>query len=135
MTKEEKQEFINFFNTNPDTEQAKQNLMENKIMRKANTNKAATVVAPKANNKVAAKTTKSKAVKQTGGLKIETGIAIPPARRGASEFTQVARQMKIGQSVLVDTLPKGLYNFGKKNNMKFSNRKMEDSKIRIWRVA
>lgn len=81
----------------------------------------------------AAKTKVTKIVDKESGLVIETGIPIPEGRQ-KNPFTIAAKKMSVGQSVLVDKAPKGLYNLQKKLGMKFSTAK-EGLKTRIWRKS
>lgn len=68
-------------------------------------------------------------------IKIEKGVPIPEERK-TSQMRQVARQMQIGDSVVVYELKdrNGLYSHLRSIGHKSTSRKLSDGTYRIWRI-
>lgn len=75
---------------------------------------------------------KKDTVHAKSGLVISRGVPIPSTKI-MSAFTLVARDLEPNDSVVVDKVPKGLYNLQKKLGVKFTYRKEGDG-FRIWRT-
>jgi hypothetical protein len=124
----DKEEFINFFKTNPEIEQLEKSNMENKIMKNT---KQTTV-------KVPAKRVKAEKVKVEGGFELSNNIPMPDAvqRKGIkSPFRKTVEVMKIGQHFDTDLVPKHRYSLEKKLNVKLITEKLDNGKIRVWRKS
>jgi len=68
-------------------------------------------------------------------FRIEKGIPIPSRRNGSYPFDQ----MKVGDSFVVTgeqckSIHQALYYQNTKSNMKFTGRKLDEGKYRVWRI-
>lgn len=69
-----------------------------------------------------------------GEIKIEKGIPMPQRFQRGSWL--VIKDMAIGDSFVVDAGKRAsICGYGKRYNMKLSTRKIDDTKIRVWRLA
>ena len=68
-------------------------------------------------------------------IKIEKGVPIPEARR-TSHIRQLAKQMQVGDSVVVPTVEAGnsLYSHLRSIGHKSTSRKLSDGTYRLWRI-
>jgi hypothetical protein len=69
-------------------------------------------------------------------FKIEEGIPIPPGKLRCSKLLETIRQMKPGDSfVCPRTEQVQLGYLSRRENVKFASRKIDETHIRVWRVA
>ncbi len=70
-------------------------------------------------------------------FKIEKGIPLPPVRRRMTLYPLA--NMEVGDSILVQESDQGrirstIWQFARRNGVKFVSRKESDGAIRIWRI-
>jgi len=71
-------------------------------------------------------------------IKIEKDVPLPPVGTRSTEqgYTQTFRKMEIGDSVVMDfALQSSIYNCSKLAGIKIATRKINNSQMRVWRIA
>lgn len=71
-------------------------------------------------------------------MKIEKDVPIPTdgTRLTAQGYTQTFREMEIGDSVVMDfALQSSIYSCSKLAGIKITTRKINNTQMRVWRIA